>query len=510
MNHSVQFGYNRLLLMIGFVGLLIGVVVVTAFTVSTGIFAVVGIFAVAGVVAVPWHLRLSFILSTIFFQSAFIVPFFPGTLYMWLGACLPAWTGVAMALILRQTPQDFRANILRNWVFFLGLAVYCANLVVTIQLRGFGLNILGSSGTMGGKIPFEQLLCSILPLAFLCVRTSEKEVSLLYRLQLVLCGSYLVSEVIMHWAPQAYYLFYLLAPSSDMISFTINEFRSFARYQSLKLVAPALLFLLIISNNTKKFRSVPVIYLGPICVLLIAASLLSGHREALVFSVLIVSVYFWGVRFFDFKSALALLTVGLLGYAILLFVSAELPLPMQRSISFLPGMDVSSIASINATETFALRWELTKYGWSQMSEYALLGRGFVVLASPTELETATILSKHVWSGHYYNGFIGLLVHTGLIGTMSALAIYSGGIALALRVIKRVRQEGVDKTIFNRIAILLSSYCIAKPIYFLVVNGNSKVALQEFMLPIALLLLCERLLLQRKKKDKLEKSGLAHE
>ncbi len=510
MNSTVQFGQNRLPFVMGMALLLTGVVAVTAYTVSTGLFAVAVMLLIIGVLAVPWHLRLSYVFATVFFQSAFIVPFFPGNLSVWMGACLPAWSGVAMAVILRQTPPDLKASILRNRVFFIGLAVYCVNLLITIQLRGFGLNILGADDTMGGKVPFEQLLCSIIPVAFLCAQSTEKEFSFFYRLQLVFTCSYMISEVVMHWAPQAYYLFYLLAPSSDMVSFTLSEFRMFARYQSLKLAAPALLFLLIVSNKTKSFRSFPVVYLGPISVLLIAASLLSGHREALVFSVCILGVYFWGVRFFNFRSVLSLVGIALVSYSGLLLVSGELPLPMQRSISFLPGMEVSSIAAVNATETFALRWELTKFGWSQFPQYLFLGRGFVVLSSPTEIETATILSKHLWSGHYYNGFIGLMIHTGLIGAMSAMAIYAGGILLGIRVIKRVRLVGVDKSVFNRIAILLSSYCIVKPIYFLLINGNSKVALQEFMVPIAMLLLCERFLSRQQNQEKPEAVDLVNE
>jgi hypothetical protein len=44
--------------------------------------------------------------------------------------------------------------------------------------------------------------------------------------------------------------------------------------------------------------------------------------------------------------------------------------------------------------------------------------------------------------------------------------------------------------------MAASYCIAKPVYFLLVNGNSKVAMQEFLLPIAFLLACERFVQRR--------------
>lgn len=497
MSVSAQFNYSRLPVLIWFVALLGGLMFLTAYTVNRGLFAALAILPLVGAIALPWHLRISFLVVSVCYQSAFIVPFVPGPLYVWIAGCMAAWTGVALALIFRQTPTDFMASIRRNWLIFGGIAVYCLNLLITLKLRGFGLNVLGGGGAMGGRVPVEQLLCSILPLAFLCVRTSEKELALLYRVQLVLTCTYVISEWVIHWAPgQAIYLFYFLAPSSDMASFAISEFRWFARYQSFKLAAPGLLFLLLVSVRSERFRSLSAVYLIPLCAAIVGVSLLSGHREAVVLPMLVVGLYFWAVRFFNINSLLMLSLSALAGYVVLFFALDELPLSVQRSLSFVPGFQVHSIAAVNASETFTLRWELTKYGWNQAPHYAWLGRGFTVHSSPTPLEMESILAKHVWSGHFYNGFIGLLVHTGIIGTLGALTIYLGGILLALRVIRQIRRMGGAQSVFDRVAIMVASYCIAKPVYFLVANGNSKVALQEFMLPIAFLLACERFVVRR--------------
>jgi hypothetical protein len=82
-----------------------------------------------------------------------------------------------------------------------------------------------------------------------------------------------------------------------------------------------------------------------------------------------------------------------------------------------------------------------------------------------------------------------------VGTLSALMVYAGGALVAVRVIRKLRRRP-DQTVFDRVAVLIASYCIAKPVYFLAINGNSMVAMQEFVLPIALLLCCERLIDQR--------------
>ncbi len=496
MKASANLNSLQLPVIVRYALLFVAVVFFAFFTVNQGLFGALTVLPVIAVVSVPWHLRLSFLLPTVCFQSALIVPLAPGPLYMWLGACLLGWTGVAIALLFRKLPESLGFSLRSNRLLFLGLLVYCINLAITLKVRGFGLNILGSAGAMGGRFPLEQLLCAILPLAYICVETNERELSLLYRVQLVLTGTFILSELAITWAPgQAQYLFYFLVPSSDMVNFAQAEFVSFARYQSFKLAAPAMLFLVLISNPRERLTNIHALYLWPGCIALSALSLLSGHREALILPLFIVAVYLAVLRFFKTTTVLFLVVFALVSYAVLFVAVDSLPLAVQRSVSFVPGLHVSEVAAVDASSTAVLRWELTKMGWEMVPDNFWLGRGFLMNPTPTQLEKTNMLAQHIWRGHFYNGFIGLLVHTGFVGTVSALCVYLGGLLLALRVIRRLRRSGFATT-FERVAAMLASYCIAKPIYYLLVNGNSMVALQEFVLPIGLLLACERLLQKR--------------
>jgi len=496
MNHSAQLHASRLPMLLWLGVLLVAVIIVTGYTVTRGLMGALVVLPFVAAITLPWHQRLSFLITTACFQSALIVPLAPGPLSLWMAGCLPAWTGLVLAIIFRRTPEDLFQHLRQNRLLFLGLAVYCLNLFVILQFRGFGLNVLGGSQVMGGKFPLEQFLCAILPLAFLCMRTDEREVALLYRLQLVLSATFVVSEFVVTWAPgQAQYLFYFFTPSSDMLNFAAAEFVSFARYQSFKLFAPALLMFVMVSTPISRFASIHGLYLVPVCAGLFGLSLLSGHREAVILPLFVITTYLAGLRFFRVPT-LALLSVAFVfGYVLLAFVVDDLPLAVQRSISFLPGIRISEVAAMDAGSTASLRWELTKFGWRMVPDHLLVGRGFLMQPMPTMHEAQNLLANHVWRGHFYNGFIGLLIHTGLAGTVAALSIYAGGGLLALRVFRRLRLSGAN-SVFDRVAAMLASYCIAKPIYFLLVNGNSMVAMQEFMLPIALLLVCERLLVTR--------------
>jgi len=488
----------RLSALAWFVVLLLGVVLLTVYTVNNGLFAVLLIVPLVGALALPWHLRLSYLLVMACFQSALIVPFAPGPLYFWLGACVPAWSGLTLAIIFRHVPNDVVGSVRRNWPVFLGIGVYCLNLLVTLNIRGFGLNVFGSAKAMGGRFPIEQLMCSILPLAFLCVKTTEKEFSMLYRLQLAMAGTFIVSEIAVGLGSGPFlYLFYLFAPSSDMTYFAEAEFVSFTRYQSLKLAAPAALFLLLVSTDVRRFKNMHAVYLVPGAMLLIGLSLLSGHREALILTFSVAFAYLVAVRFFNMVTWLSL---GLATAAVyvLLFVGMEfLPLAMQRAVSIVPGLPVSEIAANDATGSFILRREVIRLGWSQVPEHLLLGRAFVISPLPTIVESENLIANHLWRGHFYNGFVGLLVHTGVIGTLGAILIFGGGVALAMRVIRRVRARGV-RSLLDRIAAMLASYCMIKPFYFLVVNGNAMVVMQEMMVPISMLLLAERFLSDRRR------------
>ncbi|MCD6340134.1 MAG: hypothetical protein J7M29_12245, partial [Verrucomicrobia bacterium] len=234
-------------------------------------------------ITMPYHGRLALLVGVSTFGSALLVPFM-GRPYLWEFAGILAWTGVPIALMLRQYPPDTAHVIRRNRWIFIGAAIYCATLVELMIVRGVGLRVLGSS-VGGGRFYFQQIICAMFPLLFVVNRLDEKMLLRLFIIQLVLRMTYLLSDLAFSVFPgKLGWMLYFLGLSTDMINFQ-SKALSFGirRYQSLGIAMPALLYLLLVRYNIRDFFGRRAWWLLPTTVAIVGISLLSGHRSVIIF-----------------------------------------------------------------------------------------------------------------------------------------------------------------------------------------------------------------------------------
>jgi hypothetical protein len=452
---------------------------------------VLGAAGLAWLVTLPYHGTLSIVLSVATFSSALIMPAFPGRPYIWEFAALLGWTGFVMILFMRRYSEDSYSRVMENRWLFIGVISYCAVLLVTMRFRGFGLRILGGD-LMGGRFYFQQLVCAIFPLLFAMVRIEEKTLVRLFALQCILTATYLVSDFVFSYAPRSLYvLLQFFELPGDAVNFEMQNMRfGIRRFQSLNSVSQGMLFLLLIRYNLKEFFSLRSFYLLPLAVVFFSLGLMSGHR-ILVLTVC-TTVFFCAIaqRFFKPGNITIAAAVVALSLTLTYGYADRFPLAAQRAVSFLPGISLEHLAKDDGLGTIATRRLLIQAGLELMPQYFWLGRGFGRYVDHyAEYWQTGWVTAHLNQGVFFNGFIGLMINTGIWGTLSMFTFLGAGTVIVLRIIRHLRRFGCEDQ-FSRMCSVLIGMWMANVLAFIFLHGDSEYAMKSFSLQSGVLLVCD--------------------
>ena len=173
----------------------------------------------------------------------------------------------------------------------------------------------------------------------------------------------------------------------------------------------------------------------------------------------------------------------------------RLPLAAQRAISFLPGIRVQNEARQEADATWEMRRIMRSVGMKLAPEYFWFGRGFGQSSRDySSLWDPTGVSSHVYIGRFYNGFVGLLVNTGILGTCFMLIFLSSGTVLAWKMMQVLRVLGCGSS-FLRMCSVVTALWLANVIAFLFMHGDSEWAMKTFSLQAGMLISCRHHLKQ---------------
>ena len=224
-------------------------------------------------------------------------------------------------------------------------------------------------------------------------------------------------------------------------------------------------FPLVFAIKWKKWVS-PIVWL--ICIGLIA---LTGFRSKLIGFVAITVIYGLFRSQSRIKYCVLMAVTGLLAWGAIILVVQQLPLGIQRAVSFVPGVKVSHEASFNAEGSVDWRVEIWKYCLEQAPQYLVLGRGSTFNAQ----ETASGLGSHdiatfsPWfafeTRSYHSGPLTLLVDYGLAGLIVGIWLT---FVIVRRFLKAANWLGKNDTFESRYTLYFISQLIWMwPAFFLV-------------------------------------------
>ena len=450
------------------------------------------------VVTLPYHAKLATYLSIATFSSALILPYFPGRPYIWEFAAFLAWSGLFITISLRHYTPDAARYFRENRLLILSVLLYCVVLVITMYHRGFGLRIMGTD-QMGGRFYFQQMMCAIFPVLFIMIRLDERTLFRLFVIQCLLTLTFLVSDFAFSIGGAGLFgLLQFFELPGDATNFE-KQYQQFGirRFQSLSIIGQGLMLLVLALHRLEDYFSRKAVYLVPLTVAIFGAGLLSGHRYLSL--ILIISVLFiaYTQRFFhNFHNVIKSCVAGLAILIPLVIWADKLPLSAQRALSYIPGIQIQSSARINGEATLNTRRLLRERGWNLIPQYFWVGRGFTMPAKDySHIWDPTYLTMHINQGRFYNGFIGLMVNTGFFGTLAMMIFLGAGSAIALSVMKILREQGCHD-IFALTCCVISSLWMANIIAFLFFHGDSEFAMKTFSLQVGMLIACKRCLINR--------------
>ena len=436
----------------------------------------VGIVALLGLVlSLPlllnWHRPLLFISWNTAIQ-AFILP---GSPRLWM-----LMAGISLFLTVLENTIDRRLRLQNVRAVTGTLLLFLFVVLVTAALRGgIGIKALGSQ-TYGGK-KYVVLIAAIVGYFALSLVRVPTEKALTYMAGWCLGSLTLaMSNVAYMLGPGFYWLFQIFPVEFATEQALADSYGGLLRRLSgisFAMVGPFCLMLIRYGiRGTMDWRH-PWRML--VFTAIIVVSLLGGFRSLLGLYFLLFVFQFsfeglWGTRY-------ALLLTGALLLAAIVVVpfAGDLPLAMQRSLSFLP-IDVNPQARADAEISSEWRFQMWRLLWAHVPQYLWLGKGYAL--DPMDLYLAQESHRRglmenyetaMISGEFHSGPLSLLITFGIPGTVTFLAF----LVAAWRVVKNNHRYSPPE--LKDINTFIHAYFLCRVCFFFGVYGDVGMDLAYF-------------------------------
>ncbi len=385
------------------------------------------LFCLALPLVIQWHHAL----LIVFWNSAFMLGFFPGQPRLWLVLAALSF-GVAVVNHVLGLKSFARVpELAKPLLFLLGV------IMVTAWIRGgIGVRILGGS-SYGGKfyIYATGAIMGYFALAAQWIPTGKSGRMVKW---FFLSGTTSVLSNLFYALGPAFYFLYIFVPTDFAGSQAVSDYDPNAvdRFNGLAPAATGLLCFILarwgIRRTFQWDKPWRLLLLGAA----VAAGLFSGFRSQIAFLILLFAIQFMveGLWKTSFLPVMALL--GVLCLAPMLLFANKMPFAVQRSLSFLP-VNIDPNVRAEAAGSSEWRFEMWRVVWPEVPKYLLLGKGYSL--DPTELYLTEQAARmgllkgyeiSVVSGEYHSGLLSVLIPFGLLGTAAFLwVLWAGGKAL---------------------------------------------------------------------------------
>ncbi|MDD5199120.1 MAG: O-antigen ligase family protein [Terrimicrobiaceae bacterium] len=432
-----------------------------------------------GLIAVP---EVSAFLAVALFASGLTAPYLPGQFGLYYVA-LTAVAGFAFLFIVFRRASVFGMTP-SHWL----LLGFCAVVLFTGLKRGMGFQFLGSN--LWGGFFYIQILMSGL-LVFTLPRVNMPA----------------------SWWPRAILIMGLLAPlplladllvvhgvgfgivrmfmqTGATVGTLLSEQESgggLGRLTSAGIAAQSMIIAFLAVIHTGKLfraRSIWAVFLLTVIVVL---SLLSGFRmmTAMLFAIVFVTALLQGTL--TIPRVVTGIILSIIGLLILYKISDELPYNVQRSISWLPGIDVSRASAEDAAGTITWRLDLWHEALRFIPEYFWIGKGFSYdanqfLSARTGYASYDALNWAFVTGAYHNGYLSLLLLTGIFGFLTGLPLL---VLATIRHVRLTRSEWLDPRLHQcHQAVIAAQICWA--LIYLSIYGDVTAVFPSFFFNWAVL------------------------
>jgi hypothetical protein len=448
--------------------LLVGIMLVNPLALTS--IAFIGVLFI--VLAFPLWLRWHHALLICCWNAVFVAFFLPGRPPVWV---VLAMLGLGIAVLSRTVSPRSRFLYVRSVT--LPLLVLASVVVVTMALRGgIGARALGSE--MWGSKRYLTVLGAIIGYFALTSQAVPRSRAQWYTALFFLSGmSALISDLVFMAGPAFYFLFNFV--SVDVASNLVLTQYTLRRFTGLAWLAQAGYWFMLLRYGIAGIFDLWRPWRLLLFILLFLTGLLGGFRSSILLLGVLFLTQFWYERLLRTKFfPIAVVSALLVGLFVVGFAE-RLPLPMQRSLTFLP-IKVHPMARQDAQGSLEWRLSMWKVVVHDVPQYLWLGKGYIFSSVDLYLMNESIrrgffelYEETLVTGNYHNGLLTLVIPFGLPGaTAFAWFLFAGW-----RVLRRNYLYG-DADLKN-INTFLIAYFAARLVFYLVFYGQFDLDLMVF-------------------------------
>jgi hypothetical protein len=421
------------------------------------------------ILCVPIILRWHHPLLVICWNASIVFNRFSESIYLWM---FLAVVGFIIGILNRATHQRYQFLVPRSVLWpsaFLALvALFTAGIT-----GGLGMRIFGSD-QYGGRSYFFILFALLGMYALAGQRIPLKWARTSVFLYFLAGATFAAGNIIYMLGPMAYPLF-AFVPATQAYGQAVGEANLLSQ-NAVRIGGFGLASAAVVAACMAKwgFRGVFTLrrpYRALILIAVIGVGMYSGFRSSLVLTLMVLGAVWWleGLRYRQ-TLVLGMALGGAALICVMPFVS-HLPLPVQRSLSFLPVTVHPSVRTDSQTST-EWRIEMWQAILPEVPHCLVIGRGYAL--DPTQMDLG--FKSHLrglgqqWdlaalTGDFHNGLLSLIIPLGGLGVIAfAWLLYAGG-----RVLYQNYQFGLPQLkLANR---FIFAYFLARIAFFVLVFGS---------------------------------------
>jgi hypothetical protein len=419
------------------------------------------------VLMIPLLLRWHHVWLIASWNTTAVIFFLPGSPQLWMGM---AGLSLLMSIVLHMINRDERFL----WVPSITLSLIFLGVVVVVTAKmtgGFGLRAFGSE-VHGGRRYFELLAAIMGYFALTGKRIPPKRAVLYVSLFFLGLATLAIGNLAGMISPAFNFLF-LLFPVEEISALRndpVGTTSIIMRSGGLAMLGMGVFCAMLARYNLRGIFDMrhPLRLLW--FVVFVFISSLGGFRSMMVQLFLLAAALFWLERLHRTRALPAAITMAVVGGALLMGFASYLPKSVQRSLAFLPMIDIDPVVKMDAQ--FSNDWRI--HMWQEVlpdvPRYLILGKGYSF--DPKDVDIARISVRTAAAaegsevvGDYHNGLLSVILPFGVFGVIGFFwFVFASGRALYLN------YKYGDAALKN-INTFLFAFFVAKFLFFVVVFGS---------------------------------------
>jgi O-antigen ligase len=427
-----------------------------------------------GVVALIAAPQISVFLAIALAGSGLSAPGIPGQFGLYEVACAAI---IICALIYVAFTRKFGNSFTFAHKLLIGFMLL---VLATGMARGFGIRFFGSD-LWGGYIYVKLILASLVVFTLPTIPLSNGE----WRAAIVAMGLLSLIPTIANLLVMggfSYNIIQLFVQTGQSVAEEMSYAQNgigVGRLTTAGMSAQFILLSVLALQPARKIFDLRSPWVGLLVGFTIILSVFSGFRLMTASLLICLFIAAWLQRMFAPKYVILGAAASLVLLATIYQVSDILPPSIQRSISWLPGIQISQVASADAAGTVSWRLELWQDAVSEIPSYFWLGKGFAFNGEALQQTVMMDPDSPQWAlitGAYHNGYLSLLLLFGIGGLLLGLALL---ITIAIRHLKITRQRWNNPSL-HRVHQAFLTFTLASLLIYLTVYGDVSAVFPQYL------------------------------